>query len=166
MKIGDVIAVIDDDLEGTVTNIIQDEVYFETSEGFSYRYPKKKVVVISQELGAQLYGTPVKSKDFKTSNIRAKASEKTPVFDLHIEKILTKHQHLSPGHKLDLQLKEVQNILHKISRQHYKEFVLIHGQGKGVLRHEIEKLLHQKGFAYSDASYRKYGQGAILVLKN
>lgn len=166
MKIGDTIAVIDEDLEGRVTSIGQDEVYFETSEGFSYHYPKEKVVVISLELSAQLYQTPVKPKDFIISNAQAKTPEKIPVFDLHIEKILAKHQHLSAGQKLDIQLKEVQHILYKINRQHYKEFVLIHGQGKGVLRREIEKLLHQKGFAYSDASYRKYGQGAILVLKN
>ena len=166
MKIGDRVSVIDDNLEGIVVKISNNLVTFEDDNGFEYDYPTKKLVVINNALNLDLFGQKI-TLDKKGKSIKKSSSTvKIPVYDLHIEKLQHKHLHLSSGQKLEIQLKEAQRILQKFQRQHYRELVLIHGEGKGVLRQEIEKILRQKGFQFTDASYQKYGNGGILVLKN
>ncbi len=165
MKIGDKVSVLDDDLCGIVTLIKDNLVTFETSEGFSYQYPKSQLVCLTDELTNNINLHFLKDKE-PIGTVHPKLNpKKPPVFDLHIDKLLKNHRHLSPGQKLSIQLKEVESILNRFKRQHYRELVLIHGQGKGILRKEIEKILRHKGFEYTDASYRLYGDGAILVLK-
>ncbi len=165
MKKGDKIAVIDEQLEGIITEVKENQITFITSEGFAYTYPKEKVVVMSPDFHQKITAKAVSVKDNrKNINTPPKSHKNKPVFDLHIEKIMPKHRHLSPGQKLAVQLQEVHRILQKMSHKHYKEIVLIHGQGKGVLRQEIIKILQVKGYQYTDASYQKYGSGALLVL--
>lgn len=161
MKPGDRIAVIDDNLEGVVEKIENQTVFFTTDDGFTMQLSVDKVVVIGNILDTVNPGKPKK----KTPKTKVKQDpKKTPVFDLHIEKILPRHHHLNAGQKLEIQLNEVKRIIHKMKRKHYKEFVLIHGGGKGVLRKEIEKILRQNGLTYTDASYREFGRGAVLVI--
>ncbi len=166
MKKGDKVAVVDDQLEGIITEVKGDQVTFKTPEGFAYTYPKEKVVVISPDFHQKITAKAVPVKDFKNrTKPRSKPHQNKPVFDLHIEKILAKHRHLSTGQKLERQLQEVTRILHKMQRQNQKEFVLIHGVGKGKLRNEIIKILQAKAYQYTDAPYQKYGDGALLVMR-
>ncbi len=164
MKPGDRVAAIDDDLEGIVKKIDNQLVYFTTDDGFTMQLPADKVVVIDSLLDEKLKKTPVTSKESVFKNKFVRKSIDKPVFDLHIEKIQAKHHHLNAGQMLEIQLNEVKRIIHKMKRKHYKEFVLIHGEGKGVLRREIQKILRQNALKYTDASYQKYGHGAILVI--
>ena len=163
IQIGDKISVIDDDLEGVVTKVDGDTIQFETTEGFLFNYDARKVVVIGNLLQENLKKKQAIQKD-KPKATPHKKSVKTPVFDLHIEKIQPKHQHLSAGHKLQIQLDEAQRIIHRHKNKHYKELVLIHGQGKGVLRSKIIELLKKNNLSYIDADYIKYGTGALLVI--
>ncbi len=166
MKIGDKVSVIDDNLEGIVTHVNENTVFFTSSEGFSYQYPKHKLVSLTDELAENIQQKFLINKASKKPIHLQRLNPKTPpVYDLHIEKLIKNHRHLPSGQKLAIQLKEVDNILNRFKRQHYKELVLIHGDGKGVLRKEIEKILRYKGFNFTDASYQKYANGAILVLK-
>jgi dsDNA-specific endonuclease/ATPase MutS2 len=166
MKIGDKIAVIDDRLEGIVTAVSENNIHFETDEGFQYIYPMDKVVVIASELQEKLNKQKIisKDKDGKLQQKKKYKQNEIPVFDLHIEKIQARHKHLSVAMILEIQMKEVERIIHKMKRSHYKQFILIHGEGKGILRKEIVKVLKYKGLTYTDASYQKYGNGAILVI--
>jgi len=166
MKIGDRVAVVDDDLEGVVTNISNNLVTFKDENGFEYEYPAHKLVVVDNTLNLNLFGQKIPFDKNKKPLQKSSGVVKTPVYDLHIEKLLAKYQHLSAGQKLDIQLQEVRRILQRFKRQHYRELVLIHGQGRGVLRQEIEKILRRQNFQFTDASYQKYGSGAILVLKS
>ena len=165
MKPGDRVASIDDDLEGIVEKVDNQIVYFTTHEGFTMQLPIDKVVIIDGLLDEKLKNTFIKPKDTFVKNIHGQKSTYKPVFDLHIEKLLPRHHHLSAAKKLEIQLDEVKRIIHKMQRKHYQEFVLIHGEGKGVLKREIEKLLIQNGLKFTDASYLTYGNGAILVIK-
>ena len=165
MKPGDRVASIDDDLEGVVEKIDNQIVYFTTDEGFAMQLPVDKVVVIDSFLDEILKKTSIRPKETSSKKTPPNKSTNKPVFDLHIEKIQPKHHHLSPAQKLEIQLNEVRRIIHLLKRKHYPEFVLIHGEGKGVLKQEIEKILRQSGLKFIDASYRTYGNGAILVIK-
>ncbi len=163
MKKGDKIAVIDDQLEGIVTAVSNDKIHFETNEGFQYVYPIDKVVVIENSLQDQLKNQKILPKDRHKTAKKITKTNITPVFDLHIEKIQVKHRHLPAALKLEIQIKEVERIIRQIKRSHHKQFILIHGEGKGILRKEIIKILKDKGLQYTDASYQKYGNGAIQV---
>ncbi len=162
MKRGDRISAIDDNLEGTVEKIENQMVFFKTDDGFTLQLPIEKVVAIGNILDTINLHKPKEKLVKKTIK---QDYNKIPVFDLHIEKLQAKHHHLSPAQKLEMQLNEVKRILQEMKRKHHKEFILIHGEGKGVLRKEIEKILRHNGFKYMDASYHKFGNGGILVIK-
>ena len=168
MKTGYKIFVIDDDLSGIITDISSNKITFKTTEGFLYTYPKNKIVVEKGLLNHDQLKIPKNINKDINQTIKSKkhTSQSTPKFDLHIEKIIQKHQHLSNSQKLQIQLEEVQRIIIKINRQNKKEFILIHGVGKGKLRQEIVKLLKIKGFTFEEASFLEFGQGALLVKKN
>ena len=165
IKVGDRIAAIDDNLEGFVEKIDNQVVYFTTDEGFAMQLPVDKVVIIDNSLEDILKKTSIQPKETSSKKTPRSKSTNKPVFDLHIEKIQPKHHHLSSVQKLEIQLNEIRRIIHRMKRKHYPEFVLIHGEGKGVLKHEIEKILRQNNLKYTDASYREFGNGAILVIK-
>jgi len=165
MKIGDRVAAIDDDLEGIIEKIDNQIVYFVTDDGFTMQLPVDKVVVIDNFLDEILKRNSIRPKETSLKKTTRSKSTNRPVFDLHIEKLQPKHRHLSSGQKLEMQLNEVRRIILKMKRKHYPEFVLIHGEGKGVLKREIEKILSQNNLKYTDASYRNYGNGAMLVIK-
>jgi len=165
MKSGDRVSAIDDNLEGIIEKIDNKMVYFTTDEGFMMQLPVDKVVVIDDFLEKILKKTSIRPKETSSKKPSRSISTNKPVFDLHIEKIQPKHHHLSPAQKLEMQLNEVRRLIHLLKRKHYTEFVLIHGEGKGILKREIEKILRQTNLKYTDASYRTYGNGAILVIK-
>jgi len=162
IKIGDKVSVVSDDLEGIVVAFQKGIVSFETADGFVYKYPKGELVQLTGIMADALSNKRIVPKDKKQIKKQHKSTS-TPVFDLHIEKIQARHKHLPVAQKLQIQLDEVRRILNKYKRKHYKEIILIHGQGKGVLRSEIIKILHKKGLQYTDADYTRYGGGALLV---
>jgi len=162
LKIGDKVAHIDDNLEGIVSKIDNHKVSFISDEGFVYTYDETKLVVISSDFETVINKQNIIKKDKKS---RKKPIEKSiPEFDLHIEKILSKHKHLSASDKLDIQKREIERILNKMKRSHHKEIILIHGHGKNVLKNELIKILKHKSLQYFDASYQKYGGGALRVI--
>ena len=163
MKIGDKIAVINDDLEGRILQIMPKEIRFISSDGFEYVYKKNQLILIQSGLEDALKNDIIKPKDTPTKKIIKSKQTGIPEFDLHIEKIQAKHQHLSNGQKLEIQIAEVKRIVHQMKIKHQKRFILIHGLGQGVLKSEIIKILKSNGLIYSQASFLKYGNGALEV---
>ena len=163
MKIGDKIMVIDDDLSGVISKIENSQVHFVTDEGFDYVYSSSKIVVVNPLVEKQfLQGNPRKKLLSQKAISKKSKSKQLPVFDLHIEKIQVRHKHLSDAQKLQIQLDEVRRIIIKMQRQKQKEFILVHGVGKGVLKNEIIKILKTRKIIFSDASYLHFGQNAAL----
>ena len=165
MKPGDKVSVVDDILEGTVIEIIQNSVTFTDTDGFEHTYPIDRLVVIPKS-GINLDKIkPPKKDNSNTSKKVSKKNQDTLVVDLHIEKLQAKHKHLDNNQILSIQLQEVKRKLFSFNNKHYQKLILIHGEGKGVLKREIEKILKQQHYDYTQASFQKYGTGAILVLK-
>jgi len=165
MQIGDKILVIDDDLQGIITKIEGQNITFESNEGFLYVYPSNKIVMTNPFVeGLFLQGKPhkkiLKNKTVSKKNI----GKKPPVFDLHIEKIQAKHQHLSSGQKLQIQLNEARSIIRKMQHQNRKTFVFVHGIGKGVLKTELQKMLKKQKIQFEEASFQDFGHGAALQI--
>jgi len=162
MEIGDKVQHIDDDIEGIVTSISRDSISLISSEGFEYQYPKEKLVVLGDDLETKLKSQIIPKKDKQKSKTPNK-TKKYPELDLHIEKLTPTDKHLSGQAKLDLQLQEVQRFLNRLKRSHHTEAVIIHGHGKNILKNKIQKFLNEKAYVYYEASYAKYGGGALIV---
>ncbi len=162
MKPGDKVAHIDQDIEGIVANINGNDINITTAEGFTYTFSKQKLVKIGQDLAQKLRHQAIPKKDAPPQKPK-KQKDKHPVLDLHIERLTPKHQHLSAGQKLDLQLQEATRFLQKHRRSHHREVIIIHGHGKNVLKQALIKLLKEKGHEYFDASYVKFGGGALQI---
>lgn len=88
--------------------------------------------------------------------------------DLHIEKIRALYpaaRSIRDNEILPLQLAVAESSIAEAYRKGTKTVVLIHGNGRGVLRSELEKLLKKyPGVTYRDASAFRYGSGALEVI--
>ncbi len=85
--------------------------------------------------------------------------------DLHIEKLLPAHKHLSNGEIIQVQLRHFKQQLEEAIRRHEGSMVVIHGLGKGKLKQEIWKLLLEyTEVAHFDNDYdHRFGFGATLI---
>ncbi|TXC81363.1 Smr/MutS family protein [Luteibaculum oceani] len=84
--------------------------------------------------------------------------------DLHMEEITSEEEQQRIAHALRFQLNHLKKVVDVARKNRVKFITVIHGKGKGILRTEILNLLHQlEDIQYSDASFDKYGGGAISV---
>ena len=163
MKIGDKVAHKDQDISGIILKIEGDFITIESEEGFEYTFNENDLVLLDNLMDNTLANQKLKPKEASIKKLK-KSSAKITEYDLHIEKIQLKYKHLSPDMILEIQVNEAERILHKLKKSHHKEIIFIHGHGKQILKKELIKLLKQTGYQYYDASYQKYGGGAIRVI--
>jgi len=85
--------------------------------------------------------------------------------DLHIHEILEDERGLTPGDKLDIQIKHFKQELDKAITEHLEKIVFIHGVGNGVLKMKIRAILDRdyNKVEYQDASFQQYKWGATMV---
>lgn len=85
--------------------------------------------------------------------------------DLHIHELVESELGLTPGDKLNIQIKEFERQLNQAVQDRIKRIVFIHGVGNGVLKMKIRSILDHdyKKFKYQDASFQKYKYGATIV---
>ena len=104
-------------------------------------------------------------KVYDASKIKQNIPSARSVVDLHIEKIMDRHNHLSNAEILQFQLEEFEKWFELAQMNHLPSIIFIHGVGKGKLKAEIHDLLKVKNGVkqfinqYSDF----YGYGATEV---
>jgi hypothetical protein len=104
-------------------------------------------------------------KVYDVSKIKQNIQQARSVIDLHIEKILDRHNHLSNAEILHFQLQEFEKWFELARLNQLPSMIIIHGVGKGKLKAEIHDLLKVKPGVksfinqYSDF----YGYGATEV---
>ena len=86
--------------------------------------------------------------------------------DLHIHELVENERGLTPGDKLEIQIKHFEKELNNAIISNEKRIVFIHGVGNGVLKLKIKSILETKysRFKFQDASFQKYKFGATLVM--
>lgn len=86
--------------------------------------------------------------------------------DLHIDSLLDSTKGMSSGDMLDYQITYFKKIMSENERFTGKKIIFIHGKGDGVLRSSLERELKRMGLGnrYQQASFKKYGYGAIMVI--
>ncbi len=104
-------------------------------------------------------------KVYDASRIKQNIQKARSVIDLHIEKIMDSHSHLSNAEILHFQLEEFEKWFDLATFNQLPSMIIIHGVGKGKLKQEIHDLLKVKSKVksfinqYSDF----YGYGATEV---
>ena len=87
------------------------------------------------------------------------------MIDLHIEKIVDRHSHLTNAEIIQIQLDEFEKWFELAQFNHLPSMIIIHGVGKGKLKAEIHELLKvKKGVKSFVNQYSEfYGYGATEV---
>jgi dsDNA-specific endonuclease/ATPase MutS2 len=173
-KIGDRVEALDQDIEGSVTNIKNNEIIVETSDGFLLSFQSNEILLKNENSIIKITNQDIEnsknSKDFKIKkqNIddftKIKTQYKQQEVDLHIDKLIKNYKHLSNFEILNHQLKIAKNHLDNAIQNKVQKIVFIHGVGTGVLRSELEYLFQKyENTNFQDADYSKYGNGAVEI---
>lgn len=168
---GDKITVLDDDINGIVTDIKGDAVYISTDDGFDLQFDKSEVIKIGNDLNKMInlhidkQVIEEKKEPIKRNFIKQKKEEVKEVsFDLHIEKLTRSTKGMQPFDMLELQIETAQRHIDFAIKNRIPKIVLIHGVGDGKLRAEIEYTLKRyENIWFQEANYQRYGQGAIEI---
>jgi len=174
-KIGDFVSVLDDDLVGNVSSIVDDIITILTTDGFELDFS-------SQELVKQEESSSFKKHIFKNESLQDVVSEKEPVkrktvvkkakerfeptleVDLHMHHLTNSTRGMTNHDMLNLQLDTARRQLEFAIRKRIQKVVFIHGVGEGVLKVELEYLFGRySNVKFYDANYQKYGLGATEV---
>lgn len=175
-KINDAVAVLDDDLSGTVLNIEGSEITVATSTGFDLVFDSSELVKIKENLmGAHslfsnislesvLYDKETKKRKNPPKVSSKDRNQPTMEVDLHINQLVRNTLGMQNHEMLNLQLETAKRRLEFAIQKRIQRIVFIHGVGEGVLKIELEYLFKRyEGIKYYDANYQNYGQGATEV---
>jgi hypothetical protein len=85
--------------------------------------------------------------------------------DLHSHNLLESERGFTPTELLLFQMQKFKSVYRLAVDKKIKRLIVIHGIGKGVLKHEIRDYLFGKeGIEFYDADFRHYGKGATEVV--
>lgn len=167
---GDKITVLDDAIDGIVTDIKGNTVYITTDDGFDLEFDKSEVIKLGNELKKSAHqniskAIQEKSEPVKRSFIKQKKETINEVsFDLHIEKLVGTTKGMQAFDMLELQITTAQRHIDFAIKNRIPKIVLIHGVGDGRLRAEIEYILNRyENIWFQEANYQRYGQGALEI---
>lgn len=175
LSVGDPISVLDEDLTGTIVNIVSDLVTIETSEGFEFEFTKNKLIKVETD-------TTLRTEVFSNSSVQEVVSQKEthrkksnkvkpkersqPTFevDLHIDQLTNYSKGMTNHDMLTLQIETAKRKLEFAIRKRFQKVVFIHGKGEGVLKLELDYLFGRyDNLKFYEANYKKYGLGATEV---
>ncbi|MFY7671720.1 Smr/MutS family protein [Tenacibaculum sp. MEBiC06402] len=172
LEIGNKVAVLDDVIEGIVTEIIKNKILVKTEDGLEIWFLKSELVKIevSQSdllrkfsvdksmLREKVSETPKKNSLFKKAK-----NEVVMEVDLHIEKLVKSKKGLDNYDILSIQIDTAKRKIEYCIQKKISKIIFIHGVGEGVLKSELHFLLNRYNVKFYDASYQKYGLGATEV---
>ena len=103
---------------------------------------------------------------FPEGKKQAAASGQPLEVDLHIDALLDTTAGMSPADMLDYQVSTFRRVLDEQRGKKGTRMVFIHGKGDGVLRAALQRELSKQrsAFVWQDASFQRYGFGAMLVI--
>lgn len=172
MKIGDLVQLKDEDVEGRITGITSLGVEIETEEGFQFTFQARDLIVVpadsalavSQEEIARAKSQKQERRAKPKVSKRHKGTVPAVEIDLHIEKLVDSDRGMTSFDILNLQLDTARYRLEHAIRNRIPRLVFIHGVGEGVLKMELETLFGRYDhIEVSEADPRKYGYGATEV---
>jgi len=173
--VGDLVAVLDEDLKGTIIKIVGNTITIETDEGFEFSFSENEL--IKEELDATLrtnvfskssISEVVSQKEIpKKKSKKVKPKERslpTLEIDLHLDHLKNSRKGMTNHEMLTLQINTAKRHLEFAIQKRIQKIVFIHGVGEGVLKIELEYLFKRyDNLKYYDADFNKYGEGATEI---
>lgn len=164
-KVGDKVRFLDQVGEGEVIGIVDEKtVTVMDDTGMDFDFPKSKLVLSGSRMADH------RSYDQKPIQKVESAEKEYKVFDddsinhvdVHAHRLVSNPEGYSKDHIVELQLTEVKKAIRKSIQKKAKSLVIIHGEGKGVVKKKVRRLLNELDEVkeVQDASYEKFGQGA------
>ena len=176
-KIGDSVAVIDDIIKGIVIAVHRDKIVIETSDGFPFDFLPKELVIIRENQHELSKFSDISNENLLEKINHSSTKRNTPKFktaskrgdqppmevDLHIHHLTSSVKGLDNYDMLNIQMNEAKHKLEFAIKNRIPKIVFIHGVGEGVLKTELEFLFKNYQVNWYEASFQKYGLGAIEV---
>ena len=179
-NIGDRVRFMDFDGDGIVTAVLPHGCLEIEAEGMRMRVSAGEVVRVGAGSGEDertLYDGNTDLSRFNQrpapvphsvpSGKKARRQADTMEVDLHLERIRQKYpaaRNVPDGDALYLQLDVFEKSMAEAFRKGVRTVVLIHGNGRGVLRSELLRRLREyPGVTVREASVLRYGSGALEV---
>lgn len=161
MKIGDHVAVLDEDLSGKITSVHGAEVVFVDKYGFTHRFPKEKLVGRNPSI---YEGLKTEHKTEHRKKISKKHSENLQKIDLHFEKLVKNPKDYDTAERLSIQREELLKKLDYCRKNNIKQLEIIHGIGDGTLQKMVYEILEgQTGIDFHNKEILHHQSGTVLV---
>ncbi len=138
MKIGDKIAVIDDDLRGIVTSVHGKTIVLQDEFGFTHHYPSDQVVLQNPDLYENI---TIEKKSEQNTKVSKKHNKNGLVLDLHFEKLIENPSKHNSFERLFIQKEKLLQTLEFCRKNKIKKLEIIHGIGDGVLQQMVHDTL-------------------------
>lgn len=174
-RVGDHVSVLDEDINGTVLSVKNNEITIETEDGFLMTFFVKELIklhntnnLLNSIRSVDIDKVQIDQSKPKSSQLavdRKNRSElSVPEFDLHIEKLVKNYRGMSNFDILTLQSETAKRHIEFAIRNRIPKIVFIHGVGEGILKAELDFLFGRyANITFEDANYQKYGLGATVV---
>ena len=145
--VGDKVALLNDNLEGIISQINNEEIIIETSDGFDISCTADEIVKTGN-LHSLLNRTDdtaflmEKSIEKKKKNLQKKSGTKNRIppmeVDLHIHQLVDSTRGMDNYDILTIQMEHAKHKLNFAIKNRIPRVVFIHGVGEGVLKSELE----------------------------
>lgn len=161
MKINDKVSVIDEDLNGIVTSVHRNIVVFRDEFGFTYQYPKEKLVSGNPDLYENI---KVEKKPEHSKPKSRKNTANHLVLDLHFDKLVNNPADYESFERLFLQKEKLLETLEFCRKNNLKKLEIIHGIGDGVLQNMVfDVLKSQTNVEFEDHEFFFHSSGSVMV---
>lgn len=161
MKIGDKVSVVDEDLSGIVTSVNGNIVVFKDEYGFTYQYPKEKLVPKISDLYENI---KIVKKAEPKKNISKKHQKNALVLDLHFHNLVKNPNDYDSFERLFIQKERLLETLSFCRKNHLKRLEIVHGIGDGILQRMVLDVLEsQTGLDFYNKEILHHQSGAVMV---
>ncbi|MBO6185153.1 MAG: DNA mismatch repair protein [Chryseobacterium sp.] len=161
MKIGNKVSVVDEDLSGVITSVNGNIVVFKDEYGFTYQYPKEKLV----PKDAEMYENIKIIKKAEPRKTISKKHDKNPlILDLHFENLVKNPHDYDSFERLFLQKEKLIHTISFCRKNHLKKLEIVHGIGDGTLQRMVFDVLEsQTGLDFYNKEILHHQSGAVMV---
>ena len=161
MRIGDQISVLDENLSGIITSVNGNIVVFKDEYGFTYQYPKEKLV----PKNASIYENIEVIRKAEPRKVISKKHDKNPlILDLHFHNLVKNPTDYDSFERLFIQKEKLIETISFCRKNHLKRLEIVHGIGDGVLQKMVWDILEsQTNLDFYNKEILHHQSGAIMV---
>ncbi len=161
MKIGEKVSVVDEDLGGVITSVKGNIVVFKDEYGFTYQYPKEKLVPKISDF----YENIKVVRKAEPKKVTSKAHQKAPmILDLHFHHLVKNPNDYDSFERLFIQKERLVETLNFCRKHHLKRLEIVHGIGDGVLQRMVHDTLEsQTNIDFYNKEILHHQSGAVMV---